>query len=695
MDEGITALLLKDSVDDIVKSLGTMGLTGSYFKDTSFKVAGFRRTDELIDFDWDGIGPDPKSAFPKENFSVRWNGWMSAPANGDYTLFVDVVEADETVNLIMDEKNLASLGMPPIFTVPLVSGKLNKIELKYVDISGKAGVHFSWKTETTPKEVIQRVNFFPAEIVERFKIICEQYHRAALSITGFRLNTDEVTHFIFEKFEFKALTAEQWERINQYVSLRESLPKTTPTLIQVFLQADKTETGAPVDKLIEILAAATGWNKLYLTSLQPRFIPSAKAFKNETILQELQKAIRIATITGMSTGIIGNWIPLTASKQFNTDFDVLSKIADGIIKSVKAKYEEQDWLEVAKGISNKIRENQKGALISYLLVQPELIAWGAVDGDSLFEYFLIDVEMDACMDTSRLVQAISSVQLFVTRCLLNLENKKGFDVAPDAISTKRWEWMKNYRVWEANRKVFLYPENWLEPEWRDDKSPFFKELESELLQNDITDSTVETALRNYLYKLGEVANMEVCGMHQEEGTGTLHVFARTHAIPYKYFYRTRGKRKHWSAWERVPLEIKGYEDKINKGQYSGVHLIPIVWKNRLFLFWPEFMEKQEEIKDFKISSETSASVLKPNRYWEINLAWSEYKDGKWIPKQISEEAISFHYFYLPILNYFQISVDTSEELIITSILTTLDKNVKIYTGTFTLNDISSKKCNKY
>jgi SpoVK/Ycf46/Vps4 family AAA+-type ATPase len=27
-----------------------------------------------------------------------------------------------------------------------------------------------------------------------------------------------------------------------------------------------------------------------------------------------------------------------------------------------------------------------------------------------------------------------------------------------------WEWRKNYRVWEANRKVFVYPENWLEPD---------------------------------------------------------------------------------------------------------------------------------------------------------------------------------------------------------------------------------------
>ncbi len=39
-----------------------------------------------------------------------------------------------------------------------------------------------------------------------------------------------------------------------------------------------------------------------------------------------------------------------------------------------------------------------------------------------------------------------------------------------------WKWMKTYRIWEANRKIFCYPENWIEPELRDNKSEFFKEL---------------------------------------------------------------------------------------------------------------------------------------------------------------------------------------------------------------------------
>ena len=32
--------------------------------------------------------------------------------------------------------------------------------------------------------------------------------------------------------------------------------------------------------------------------------------------------------------------------------------------------------------------------------------------------------------------------------------------------TESWDWRRNYRVWEANRKVFVYPENWIEPDRR-------------------------------------------------------------------------------------------------------------------------------------------------------------------------------------------------------------------------------------
>src|SRR5439155_10426034 len=155
--------------------------------------------------------------------------------------------------------------------------------------------------------------------------------------------------------------------------------------------------------------------------------------------------------------------------------------------------------------------------------------------EQLFEYFLIDPGMEPVVQTSRLRLAISSVQTFIQRCLLNLEPK----VHPSMINAQHWQWMKRYRVWEANRKIFLWPENWLEPEFRDDKTNLFQDFESALLQGDISNDLAEDAFFTYLKKLEELARLDIVTMYGEEyddpASNILHVIGRTHSLPHKYF----------------------------------------------------------------------------------------------------------------------------------------------------------------
>src|SRR5205814_1835502 len=169
--------------------------------------------------------------------------------------------------------------------------------------------------------------------------------------------------------------------------------------------------------------------------------------------------------------------------------------------------------------------------------------------DKLFEYFLMDVQMQPCMQTTRILHATGSVQLFIDRCLMDLEPR----VPPSNLDAAQWAWMKRYRVWEANRKVFLWPENWLEPELRDHQSPIFKETIGELLQGDITEDAAEVALLNYLGKLEEIAKLEPCGMFYEDETN-VHVVARTAGAHRKYYYR-RMQDSSWLPWEQIKLEI--------------------------------------------------------------------------------------------------------------------------------------------
>ena len=68
---------------------------------------------------------------------------------------------------------------------------------------------------------------------------------------------------------------------------------------------------------------------------------------------------------------------------------------------------------------------------------------------------------------------------------------------------------------------------------------------------------------------------------------------------------------------------------------EGDHLIPVVRNRRLYLFWPIFTEHSREQKD------AQPSETEPEKYWEIQMAWSEYKSNKWSGKKISGQAVEY------------------------------------------------------
>ncbi|MEO5891149.1 MAG: neuraminidase-like domain-containing protein [Ferruginibacter sp.] len=463
--------------------------------------------------------------------------------------------------------------------------------------------------------------------------------KAALLINTFKLEGDEISYIKKHPSSFGDLNFDNpdflaWRRLSAYTAFRNLKEVGKDILISIFEASLNTTTD--FNTFTGLIAELFKWDISDLITLQLYFgHATTHIYQNEL---ELNKYHLIFKTAAASTISVANLKDISASI---SDFEMLDKLASNIKLLTKSTYKEGSWNAVAEKLNDVTREHQKQALISYVIT----LFPGVTTADELYEHFLIDVQMDACMDTSRIKQAISCVQLFIQRCLLNLESKytdtAQVGVSPDQVDIKRWEWMKNYRIWEANRKIFLYPENWLEPEWRDNKTPFFKELESELLQGDITDANVETAFRNYLGKLDAVSNLDLVGLHQENEHNNyrLHLVGRTHSLPYQYYYRTyESAYDTWEAWTKIPVDIKGVED----GENSGVHLLPVIWKGRLFLFWPEFFQKVEQkaSADITIKTKDGAATIpanEPTKYWEIKLAWTELKDGKWTAKTMSKE----------------------------------------------------------
>lgn len=446
----------------------------------------------------------------------------------------------------------------------------------------------------------------------------------------------------------------QFLRLADYVHLKRTLSPNTDDLInlfesarQVYLDLTKANLSQKEKILFETLlqkiatltrrdvatvrlvAQHLKFAPPFMSDLQNRWL-KATDFAQERGIAKLWQVLQVVEKLGVSVDELTRWTNIVSAPSVwkkrvtprpTKSFVSRMAIAHSVRNAIQSRYPEEDWLRVVQPISDRLRQQRRDALVAYIMHREHFESI-----NQLFEYFLIDPGMEPIVQTSRIQLAISSVQLFIQRCLLNLEPL----VAPSTINAQQWQWMKRYRVWEANRKIFLYPENWLEPEFRDDKTHLFQELENTLLQGDVSNELAEKAFFDYLKKLESLARLEIVTLYCEQdanspGSSTLHVIGRTYGLPHKYFYR-RYANNMWTPWEPVTTEIE------------GDHIVAVVWKERLHLFWATFMETPEQKA---LEGKSPADVMNEpvsqaiRKRIEIQLHWSEYFQGQWTPRQSS------------------------------------------------------------
>jgi hypothetical protein len=309
------------------------------------------------------------------------------------------------------------------------------------------------------------------------------------------------------------------------------------------------------------------------------------------------------------------------------EVDEAEKSVRSIASMAQAKANSEVYASEMTLGRNKLRMKQRDALVHYLFEKD-----GAQFTDiyDLYSYFLIDTQMTPAVSSSRILQATLTVQAFIQRIQLGLET----DIAFTKKDAKKWEWMNLYRVWEANRKIFLYPENWLEPELRDNKTPFFKELEKELTGKEITKEAVDSSYMDYISKFEQVANIEICQMYNEEHdrVSVLHVIGRSRFEPREYFYRKLVNESYWTPWEKMGIEI------------NTEHIAPAIIKDRLVAFWLECTDvaKEPTDSDLSVVNPTEGSTIAPKRakkQLQMQVCWSELIDNKWTRKRKCEEKV--------------------------------------------------------
>jgi peptidoglycan hydrolase-like protein with peptidoglycan-binding domain len=533
-------------------------------------------------------------------------------------------------------------------------------------------------------------------------------HKAAMIVLRFGFSDKDLEWFTTKQGDVNTLDLSKlpvsagavpndyskWLNLYKFLAFKLTFPEPEDASIRSILDLARNAASTK-DQIFDEIVKLTQWSKPELTSLDVGFHLKHAAgdldYTNAETYRRLKKCFDQMKLTGVNAETMFDWALI------NNDLVHDKTVAVQTRKSVKSKYEQDDWLDKITPLQNDLREKKRTALVEYHLENsqrneaktvvfngkeiPNPLYWK--DPSSLFKFFLIDVEMSSCQLTSRIKQAISSVQLFVQRCFLNLENryvKVTEDEKEDVASVNawsQWRWMKNYRIWEANRKIFFYPENWIEPELRDDKSPFFQDLENELLQGEVTPENVEAAFLNYLHKVDEVSHLEICGLyHQMEnlaGDETLyevnivHVIGRSKAFPHAYYYRYYDMNyMTWSAWDKIDVEI------------DGDQVVPVVYNRKLHLFWLQFVEKPLKTKKVPPpkpeTNDNPKDSPEPLSVIEIQLGWIIKKKSGWTKRKMSRQKLihpwgrpQFSYnlkpFYLAKFNelYLDIYLSTSKE----------------------------------
>jgi peptidoglycan hydrolase-like protein with peptidoglycan-binding domain len=456
-----------------------------------------------------------------------------------------------------------------------------------------------------------------------------------------------------------------WLALRHWLDLRERYPEPEgESLRGVFdLAAAVDGAGAlatPIADLHAAISRLTRWPipdvEAVHTGLGLSFAVGTNDYTTVETYIRMDRAMAAVRRLGVSGDLAAAWS--------RRDGDITpEQTLNAIRAAARSKYDTATWLSTAVPLIDALRERKRDALIRHLIEtslrteSKEVTVNGRTwrnprywdEPNDLLRYFLIDVEMGACQLTSRTVQAISSLQMFVQRCFLNVEQPDvevtetdlSDEVSSD--SWRQWRYFKKYRVAEAAKRVLLYPENWILPELRDDKSPFFRELEDELLQSELTPEHTEQAFRHYLEKVHEISRIEVVGVYHEVDdenpwdslpptVNVLHVIGRTRTDPSVYYYRTFDlSYGTWSPWGRIDVDI------------AGDHLIPVVYNRRLYLFWLVFLEKPIKMKKqppamASTSTKTQDSPESPKSL-EIQLAWTARVEGGWAKRQISREKV--------------------------------------------------------
>ncbi|HCL4435496.1 TPA: hypothetical protein N2F56_003051 [Salmonella enterica] len=251
-------------------------------------------------------------------------------------------------------------------------------------------------------------------------------------------------------------------------------------------------------------------------------------------------------------------------------------------------------------ISSELNQGYRSALLAYYIGQyapnsgDTTLSNMIKTSDDVYEYLLIDPLVTNDVQTSRVAQAMSSIQQYINSIALNME--PGYNTqALDATQLKRWNnGADQYAVWGGYVELDSYPENYIDPTLRQDQTSCFNDLITQLNQKTVSNDSAQQAVMGYLNQFEQVANLTIVSGYttdKDQTKGIYYLLGKSTSSPVQYYWRSFDMSLNvdnvvasnaWSEWYPINTSI-------NDALIQGTPRLAY-FNNRLYLFWFERAE---------------------------------------------------------------------------------------------------------
>ncbi|HEY2566307.1 MAG TPA: neuraminidase-like domain-containing protein [Candidatus Aquirickettsiella sp.] len=353
--------------------------------------------------------------------------------------------------------------------------------------------------------------------------------------------------------------------------------------------------------------------------------------------EDAQEVAQALHQVNASATVFSDWKTVDVTLQWLHAAATLGITPDGMASLIKMKYIAQsneaapsfsDWRAIStllqSGLNSQqtadlqasLDESTSAALSAYYIktAAPSLVT----SRDELYSYLLIDNQVSAQVKTTRLAEAIASIQLYVNRALSGVEAGASEIVKTYQFFTD-WEiYNKRYSTWAGVSLLVYYPENYVDPTLRIGQTKMLDNLLQQISQSQLSTDTVEEGFRNYLAAFEDVANLNVTSGyhdHVDIDEGFTYFIGYSQTEPKQYYWRKLDHSKGhegkfaanaWGEWTKIVCAMVPYQGFIR----------PVLYKSRLYVVWIE--------QELRKSEDASTDIV----YYHFKLSHLRY-DGSW------------------------------------------------------------------